>query len=369
MLRSVIFASLLFAPQLVAQGSLDSARAVTVKIVGGVRQTTPADARRILGALAADSMEGRATGTEGAHRAARYIAGEMKRIGLTSLGDSGFFQRVPVSMDSVAGRGGRAGGVRPRLRQSFQELDSFPPARRRTEVNVLGIIRGSDPVLRDEYILVDAHYDHNGIRTPATPGGDSIYNGADDDATGVTAVLEIARQIKEGKPPKRSIIFATMVGEEVGLLGTNWYIAHPIIPLEKTVANIEIEMIGRPDSTVGGVGRAWLTGFERSTMGSTLQASGLLVYPDARPQQGFFERSDNIGFARRGIVAHTLSSFNLHKDYHTPADEVDKTDFDHMTRLINTAAAAVRLIADGEKPVWHEGGQPPMPPARGRGGQ
>jgi hypothetical protein len=367
-LRSLLLLlSVVAVPQLFAQGALDSARATTAGIVGNVRQTTPDDARRILGALAADSMEGRATGTEGAHRAARYIAGEMKRIGLTSLGDSGFFQRVPVSMEQTAGRGGRRGGTRPSLRTSFAELDTIPPARRRTEVNVLGMIRGADPVLRDEYILVDAHYDHNGIRTPQTPGADSIFNGADDDASGVTAVLEIARQIMEGKRPKRSVIFATMVGEEVGLLGTKWYIAHPIIPLEKTVANIEIEMIGRPDSLVGGSGRAWLTGFERSTMGEMLQASGLLIYPDARPEQSFFTRSDNIGFARRGIVAHTLSSFNLHKDYHTPADEVEKTDFDHMSGLINTAAAAVRLLADGRKPTWHEGQQPQMPQGRGRG--
>jgi hypothetical protein len=127
-------------------------------------------------------------------------------------------------------------------------------------------------------------------------------------------------------------------------------------------------MIGRPDSLVGGLGRAWLTGYERSTMGATLRASGLPIYPDARPEQNFFSRSDNIGFARRGIVAHTLSSFNLHTDYHRPSDEVGATNFDHMAQLINTAAAAVRLLADGKKPEWHEGGQPPMPAGRGRGG-
>jgi hypothetical protein len=223
-------------------------------------------------------MQGRATGTEGAHRAAKYIAGQLKILGLESLGDSGYFQKVPVSMDSAAGRGGRAGSMRPHLRPSFAELDTIPAARRRTEVNVLGVIRGSDPVLKNEVVLINGHYDHLGILRPVN--GDSIANGADDDASGVTAVLEIAR-----------------------------------------------------------------------------------------PNQGFFTRSDNIGFARLGIVAHTLSSFNLHKDYHQVSDEVSKVDFDHMTAVINTGAKAVRLLADGPKPAWKPGGQPVAPSRGGRSGQ
>ena len=322
--------------------------------------TTPADARRILSALAHDSMQGRATGTEGAHRAAKYIAGEMNRIGLKSLGDSVFFQRVPVSMVEAAN--GR--GARPQLMTAFADLDSIPAARRRTEVNVLGMIPGSDPVLANEVVLVDAHYDHLGMRGPGV-NGDSIFNGADDDASGVTAVLEIARHIKQGPPPKRTIIFAAMVGEEVGLLGTNWFIQHPPIPLERFVANLEIEMIGRPDSLAFGTGKAWLTGFERSTMGESFQAHGLMVFPDMRPNQSFFTRSDNIGFARRGIVAHTLSSFNLHSDYHRVTDDVDKVDFAHMAAVINTGAAAVRLLVDGPKPEWKPGGKPEA----GRGGR
>src|SRR6185436_8753902 len=171
----------------------------------------------------------------------------------------------------------------------------------------------------------------------------------------------IARQIKQGPPPKRTIVFAAMIGEEVGLVGTNWYLNHPAVPLEKTVANLEIEMIGRPDSLAFGEGRLWLTGFERSNMGEMFQSHGLLVYPDARPSQNFFSRSDNIGFARRGVVAHTLSSFNLHTDYHRASDDVGVTNFEHMARAINTAAEAVRLLANGAKPVWHEGGQPQAP--------
>ncbi len=232
-------------------------------------------------------MEGRASGTPGAQRAARYIGGEMKKIGLEPLGDSGFFQRVPLSVDSVKPtrrtRDPRDstkiiavpvdGPMRRalRVRASLADLDSLPTWRKPPTVNVLGVIRGSDPALKNEYVLVDAHYDHLGIGRPVN--GDSIYNGADDDASGVTAVLEIARQMMNGPKPKRTVVFAAMMGEEVGLLGTGWFIAHPPIPLDRMAANLEIEMIGRPDSLAGGPGRAWLTGYERSNMGDELAAA------------------------------------------------------------------------------------------------
>ena len=224
--------------------------------------------------------------------------------------------------------------------------------------NVVGVIPGVDPALKDDVVLVDAHYDHLGIRTPATPGADSIYNGADDDGSGTTAVLEIARVIKAGPAPKRTLVFVATTGEEVGLLGTNWYIAHPVRPLSAMVANLEIEMIGRPDSLAGGPGRAWLTGFDRSTMGRMFEDAGLPIVPDRRPEQQFFQRSDNIAFARMGIPAHTLSTFNLHDDYHQPSDEISKIDFDHMAGVINAGVRAVELLADGPRPHWNPNGRP-----------
>jgi Zn-dependent M28 family amino/carboxypeptidase len=220
----------------------------------------------------------------------------------------------------------------------------------------VGILRGSDPALADECILVDAHYDHLGIGPPVN--GDSVYNGADDDGSGTVAVLEIARIIARGPHPRRTIVFLTTTGEEVGLVGTRWYIDHPVRPLEHTDANLEIEMIARPDSLAGGPGRGWLTGYERSTMGDLFAQADLPIGPDTRTDQHFFERSDNIGFARRGIVAHTLSSFNMHTDYHQPSDDVRFADFAHMTALINVAARAVRLLADGPALEWKAGGKP-----------
>ena len=277
--------------------------------------------------------------------------------------------------------------------------------------NVVAILRGRDPALRNTYVAIGAHNDHIGMGQPvafdsqyvinhlyrphgaesdipdltpeqaaevnriladvrrATSGAsarpDSIFNGADDDASGTVAVLEIARVLAAGPRPKRTIVFAATTGEEVGLLGTRWYIQHPAHPLDKTVANLEIEMIGRPDSLAGGRGKGWLTGYERSTMGEALAAAGIPLVADKRPEQNFFMRSDNIAFARLGIPAHTLSSFNLHTDYHKRSDDVSHADAGHMAQVIDAAARAVRLLADGPKPTWKPGGQPgPAQPRR-----
>jgi hypothetical protein len=130
-----------------------------------------------------------------------------------------------------------------------------------------------------------------------------------------------------------------------------------VVPLERTVADFQIEMIGRPDSLAGGPGRGWLTGYERTTMGDQLSAAGSPIVPDPRPEERFFFRSDNAPFAFAGIPAHTLSSFNLHEDYHRPSDEVDRVDFDHMASLVDAAVEAVRFLADGPTPEWKEGGR------------
>ena len=314
------------------------------------------DVRRLLGALAHDSMEGRATATVGSERAARFIADELGRYGVQPAGDSGFFQRVPVALRVRNGR------TVPALLPTLEARDTVPANARANAVNVVGVIPGADPVLRDQVVLIDAHYDHLGIRTGQGP--DSIMNGADDDASGVVAVMEIARALARGPAPKRTVVVAATTGEEVGLLGTRWYIQHPARPLEAMVANLEIEMIGRPDSLAGGVGRGWLTGFERSTMGDLFTSAGLPIVADARPSEQFFMRSDNIAFAQRGIVAHTLSSFNMHTDYHEATDDVSRVDFAHMTRLIDVAVRAARLLADSPTALsWKPGGRP-SPPSR-----
>jgi Zn-dependent M28 family amino/carboxypeptidase len=310
----------------------------------------------LLTSLAHDSMEGRETGSPGAARAARFIAGALGRLGLEPAGDSGFYQRVPLAIGERRNAQGRVVGQGIRLLPNFAALDTIPEQRRVRDVNVIGVLRGADPVLKDEAVVVGAHFDHEGIGDVVN--GDSIYNGADDDASGVVAVLEIARVLAAGARPKRSVVFLLTTGEELGMLGTRWYALQPTVPIEKTVADLQVEMIGRPDSLSGGAGRGWLTGYERSTMGESFAAAGLPIGPDQRKEFDFFLRSDNIVFARLGVPAHTLSSFNMHTDYHQPSDDVSLVDFAHMARVIEVAAQAVRLLADGEKPAWKPGGRP-----------
>ena len=313
---------------------------------------TEADVRRILSTLAADSMEGRETGTRGADRAAAFIVAEMKSLGLKPAGDNGtFMQQVPFASVTTTGRAPEL-----KLLDSIGALKAVPEVARRIGYNIIGMMEGSDPALRDQVVAFAAHYDGLGIGKPVN--GDSIYNGADDDASGVTTILAIARAMAKGPPPKRTILFMATTGEEQGILGTKWYVNHPAVPLSRMVAEMEVEMAGRPDSLAGGPGKLWMTGYDRSTMGSMLKAAGIPIVPDPYPQYKFFERSDNIVFARRGIPAHTLSSYNLHRDYHEPTDDVSRIDFAHLTAIARAAASAARLLTDGTAPRWNPGGQP-----------
>lgn len=320
-----------------------------------VRVVSAADVKRDIFILAADSMEGRGTGTPGGDRAARWLASEFARAGLQPAGDSGtYLQRVPLMRAPVLTPGAPA---RARPVASWAAWDTLAADQRLSSANVVGVIEGNDPARRDEVVLVTAHYDHTGIGRPVN--GDSINNGADDDASGTIGLLELARHMARGAKPARTIVFAAVTGEEVGLIGTRWYTNNPVRPLDKTVANLNLEMIGRPDSLTGGVGTAWLTGYERSTFGDLLAAAGVPIVPDPRPAQRFFERSDNIDFARRGIPAHTLSTYNLHTDYHTVNDSPERIDTEHMARVIDAALIALRTLANQPGvPMWHPGGRP-----------
>jgi len=164
---------------------------------------SPGQLRDWLSVIAADSLTGRGTATPGAARAARLIAEAMHEMGLRPAGDSGFYQRVPLF----------------RTGEGFALGDSLRGAEF-TDVNVVGLLPGADSALRGEAVIVGAHYDHLGVGTPVA--GDSIYNGADDDGSGVIATLAIARTLASGPPPKRTVVFLLTTGEEVGLLGTRW---------------------------------------------------------------------------------------------------------------------------------------------------
>lgn len=228
------------------------------------------------------------------------------------------------------------------------------PERGRT-YNAVGILRGSDP--SGEAILITSHLDHLGRRDTAQ-GTDKVFNGADDDASGTVAVIEMADALARRGRPKRTVIFASFGSEEVGGAGAAYLLLKPPVPLEKMVGNVEFEMIGRPDASVP-AHTLWLTGYERSDLGAQLAAHGARLVQDPHPEQNFFTRSDNYTLARKGVVAHTVSSFGLHKDYHQVSDETRMVDYAHMTEAIGSMVEPLWWLANSAfKPAWKPGWRP-----------
>ncbi|MDQ4120413.1 MAG: M20/M25/M40 family metallo-hydrolase [Acidobacteriota bacterium] len=223
--------------------------------------------------------------------------------------------------------------------------------------NAVGKLTGSDARLGSEVVLLSAHMDHVGVRQNA-PGDDKIFNGADDDASGCVAVLELSRLLASGKQPKRTVYFAFFGSEEAGGYGSRFFVDTLPFPKEKLIANLQFEMIGRPDPKVAAE-ELWLTGYDRSNLGAELAKQGAKLVADPHPEQNFFQRSDNYTLARQGIVAHTVSSFGLHTDYHRASDELKTIDFKHMTQAINSMVKPVQWLVNSDfKPVWHEGKKP-----------
>jgi aminopeptidase YwaD len=217
--------------------------------------------------------------------------------------------------------------------------------------NVIGKLPGRS----SEIIMLSAHLDALGVRGT---GPDNIVNGADDDASGVSAVLALARAIA-AQPKRRRTVYLTLFGsEEIGLVGSERFLERPSFPLQSVVANLEFEMIGRPDSKVAPK-TLWLTGFDRSNLGPTLAKQGARLVADPHPGQQFFERSDNFNLAKKGVVAHTVSSFGLHPHYHQPDDDLAHIDFGHMTQAIQSLVKPVLWLVNSTfKPAWNPGKKP-----------
>jgi hypothetical protein len=223
--------------------------------------------------------------------------------------------------------------------------------------NAVGRLAGGDPKLTQQVIVLSAHLDHIGARQVAA-GEDGVNNGADDDASGTVAVLELARTLALGPRPARTVVFALFGSEENGGFGAGYFVDLPVIPLASIVADLQFEMIGRPDPAVP-PGTLWLTGFTRSTLGPELAKQGARLVNDPHPDQQFFQRSDNIRFAQRGVIAHTVSSYGLHTDYHRPSDEIGAINFTHMTQAIQSMLDPIRWFANSTfQPKWNEGGCP-----------
>jgi Peptidase family M28 len=234
--------------------------------------------------------------------------------------------------------------------------------------NVVGVLRGVDPQLKNTYVLLTAHYDHIGTvdtgkgMAPPTHAGteDRIYNGANDDGSGTVSVIEIARALARFNPrPKRSIVFMTFFGEELGLVGSQYYTEHPRFPLANTVADVNLEQVGRTDANNGSqINTASLTGYDYSDVTSHLERAGALtgikVYKDAEASDTYFAQSDNFPLAEAGIPAHSLTVAFEYPDYHGLGDEWQKIDYNNMARVDRMIALAVLNMANALKPpAWN----------------
>jgi len=281
--------------------------------------------------LASDLLEGRDTPSRGLDIAGEYIASQFRRLGLEPAGDEGYFQSVVV---------------RP------EDPDSSKSR------NVAAILRGSDLQLKDTYVMLSAHYDHKGL---AESGDDKIFNGANDNASGTASVLEVASALAALHPrPKRSVLFIMFCGEEKGLRGSRYYVAHPLVPLGRTVADLNLEQLGRTDAPEGPhLNSANVTGFDFSDMMPILvdagKRVGIVVSKDAKASDQYFKLSDNAPIAEAGIPAHTLSVTYEFPDYHAVGDEWQKIDYDNMAKVGQAVGiATLRLAQALTAPHWSD---------------
>ena len=268
--------------------------------------------------LSDDSMEGRKIGTQGIEKAAQYIESEFNRIGLSR----------------------------------FQSLKSYRQGFMYKEIplaNLIGVLKGKSKA--DEYVVISAHYDHLGLSSNKNePEGDLIFNGANDNASGVSAILALAEHYKVLDINERSILFVAFTAEEAGLIGSN-YFGKQVNP-KNIIAGINIEMIGKESPF--GPKTAWLTGFDRSDFGQIIQKnlkeSDYSLYPDPYVNFRLFFRSDNASLARLGVPAHTFSTSPMDKDldYHKVSDETKTLDLFTISETIKAIAIGTLSIITGD---------------------
>ena len=288
--------------------------------------------------LSSDSLEGRETGKPGQKMAAEYIANQFKKIGIPPYKRKTYYQKFKVKSE------------RHICKCDDCDLTFFKRIFKANQTirgeNVLGYIEGSD--LKDELLIITAHYDHLGKHDSL------IFNGADDDASGVSAALEIAEAFmlakKEGNGPRRSILIMPVSGEEKGLLGSRYYTDNPIYPLERTVANLNIDMIGRLDDWHDNGNYVYLIGSDRLSydlhdLNEKINDEYIGIdldyrFNDKDDPNRYYYRSDHYNFAKNNIPV--IFYFNgVHEDYHKPSDTIEKLDFDK----INTITKLIFLTA------------------------
>jgi hypothetical protein len=267
-----------------------------------------------------------------------------------------FFAQADADLDAVRMRSEPGvhdiEGLRVLMRPAVASAASRPP-------NVAAILRGSDPELRETYVIFSAHIDHIGVDLPDS-SGDSIYNGADDNASGTSAVLAVARAFAAlATPPARSVIFVGVSGEEDGLFGSDHFVDHPPVPRTGFVANLNIDMVGRnsPDF-VAGVGMAYSNlGPLADMVARSRPELGLRVVEDPWPGEQLFFRSDHYNFARIGVPSLFFTT-GLHGDYHKPSDSADRIDADKVARVARLLFHIGYQIAnDPDRPTWTDRGR------------
>ncbi|MFT7442800.1 MAG: hypothetical protein ACI9Q3_001177 [Maribacter sp.] len=307
--------------------SCDSAKNVTkthvtstkIEVVKNAFFIDSLTVKKHLYTLASDEMEGRKSGTPGIEKAAKYIENEFKRIGLST------FENL----------------------ETYRQTFNFTPRKGEKEItsaNIIGVLEGKSK--KDEYVIISAHYDHLGNEGK---GEDKIYNGANDDASGVTGVLALAEYFKK-VGNERTIVFVAFTAEEMGLIGSTYF--GKGIDASKFVAGINLEMIGKVPSF--GPNTAWLTGFERSDFGKVIQknlvGTGYQLFPDPYTNFNLFFRSDNASLARLGVPSHTFSTtpIDVDKDYHQVSDEAETLNMTVITQTIQAVAKGTESIINGK---------------------
>jgi Zn-dependent M28 family amino/carboxypeptidase len=264
--------------------------------------------------LASDAMEGRKIFTPGIDRASAFIEKEFTAIGLAPFGDLKNYRQEFVKKGKSAN-------------------------------NVVGVLPGKSKP--DEYVVFSAHYDHLGLNDK---GDDKVYNGANDDASGTTAVILLAQYFKQLGQNERTIVFVAFTGEEVGGFGSGYFSQN--INADKVVAMFNIEMIGTESKW--GRNSAYITGFEKSSFGKilqqNLQGSSFEFHPDPYPSEMLFYRSDNANLAKLGVPAHTISTSKMDSEanYHQLSDELATLDLDNMTEIIKAIAISSKGIISGK---------------------
>ena len=259
--------------------------------------------------LSSDDLEGRKSGSAGAETAAAYMAQQFETLKLEPEGTMGY-------------------------RQAFRQGG-------RTLTNIVARLKGSDPRLRRQYVVVGAHFDHLGQR------GDQIYKGADDNASGCAALIEIARALTEGQPPRRSVVLIGFDGEESGLLGSKEFVRHPTVPKKSIVAMINLDMVSRGktgDVRVCGTAHSELL---KELVEGSADPAGLVLHYDR--EREWRHQSDHGPFGDARIPFLYFGVLD-HKDYHRPSDTVEKINVEKLERITRLAYLTVRAVADHDKP-------------------